>query len=194
MIKWIENLNRKLIKIEKQKEEDSERNSDYYYGNIEFIWGVKSSDELFCKEANLYTMNDIDICFDHKDEKYILDIETAYYFENGYKDQVKYYDSLLTKFTEYMEENNYNTSLSNISETITPICDLKANSIEELYIMFRIFVEGLKAVYNQATKEERGKQKWISTSLVKEAVGKLVKCSKQQKKVEQSYSVETPQQ
>lgn len=50
--------------------------------DIKFIWGVKSFDNLSGSDANLYTMNDIDIVYDKKNSEYMLGVETAYLFDS----------------------------------------------------------------------------------------------------------------
>lgn len=52
---------------------DMKRYEDYYLdpyeeGNMKFIWGVKSYDDLTTSNACLYTMNDIDLIY-LKDKK-----------------------------------------------------------------------------------------------------------------------------
>ena len=120
-------------------------NDETHYEQWTFVWGVVSPDELLFDTANLYTLNDMDVCYNGDTGKYHLSVETAYRF-SGYKEQVKYYEELLKKFTEYMKENEYPTKLPQRERTIVPICQLNADSIPELYVMFNIFVYGLRAV------------------------------------------------
>lgn len=120
---------------------------EYNSGGIRFVWGVKSGDDLSQSEANLYTMNDIDICYDTQKEVYYLGVETIYSFTNGRKGQIAYYDRLLREFTKFMEDNEYDISVRDSEYIIDPIVVLEAKTITELYEMFRIFVEGFKAVY-----------------------------------------------
>ena len=50
----------------------------YNCGTLKFIWGVKSWDCLTSADACIYTMNDIDICYDRETEKYMLGVERAF--------------------------------------------------------------------------------------------------------------------
>lgn len=116
---------------------------EYNCGALKFIWGVKAYDDLSNNKANLYTMNDIDIIYDRDSKKYYLGIETAYMFdENRKENECKYLKHLLKMFTKFMDDNGYSKDydiclfMNNIS------INMSAESIEELYINFRIYVEG----------------------------------------------------
>ena len=62
--------------------DDYDENFDpYEYGNMKFIWGVKSWDDLTGADACLHTMNDIDIIYDKSAKVYMLGVETAYLFK-----------------------------------------------------------------------------------------------------------------
>ena len=108
----------------------------------EFVWGVKASDDVFSGYADLYTMNDIGITYNRKTKKYSLSVETIYGF-NSKKDRVNYYLSLLGHFKEYMLKNKLDTSTSIFnSAKMTGYFNFAANSIEDLYSIFRINVLG----------------------------------------------------
>lgn len=124
------------------------KNDENHFESWEFVWGIVSPDELLTDTANMYTLNDLDICYNKDTGKYHLSVETAYRFPDGYHGQAKYYDELLDRFAKYMKENGYDTSLPKPDRTIVPVCQLNANSISELYVMFKIFVEGFKVVSN----------------------------------------------
>ena len=47
--------------------------------NLKFIWGIISC----ATEASLYQANDIDIVYDKKTKKYMLGVETTFFFKNG---------------------------------------------------------------------------------------------------------------
>ena len=121
--------------------------SKYDNGHYKFIWGVKSDIDYSGVAPSLYSMNDIDICFDRDNQEYVLGIETAYWFEdrNG---EIKYLEHLLKLFTEYMTENGYNTDERFIFWMSTPTTSLKAKTIPELYTNFKIFISGYKSVYD----------------------------------------------
>ena len=120
---------------------------DYNCGDLQHIWGVTSYDDLSGKEANLYTMNDIDITYNRDTEEYMLGVETAYLFngntiEEKQKNECKYLKRLLDVFTQFMNSNNYDTNglLSLFMMQLEIPC--RAKSIEELYLNFKMFVEG----------------------------------------------------
>ena len=109
--------------------------------DYKFIWGLKSYDDLSDGECNMYTMNDIDIVYDKKHDKYELGIETAFWFEdkNG---ECKYLLRLLDSLTKYMDDNGldknkpYEFWMSNLTTSMS------ADTIEDLYTNFNIFVRG----------------------------------------------------
>ena len=131
--------------IEISREPDSKYINDDLYpfetDDYKFIWGLKSYDELCSGDCCLYTMNDIDIVYDKKHDKYKLGIETAFWFEdkNG---ECKYLLRLLDSFTKYMDDNGldknkpYEFWMSNLATSMS------ADTIEDLYTNFNIFVRG----------------------------------------------------
>ena len=122
---------------------------EYNYGDLKFIWGVKSWDDLTSKDANLYTMNDLDIIYNRDKKEYMLGIETIYSFDNGKDGEIKYLEGLLDKFTEYMQERGCTTS-DKISLCCIESSDpWKAETIPELYIRFKIFVNGFRSVFGE---------------------------------------------
>lgn len=107
--------------------------------DIKFIWGVKSGDDL--SDANLYTMNDIDIVYDKKKSEYMLGVETAYLFDS-FEAECNYLMDCLNAFTKYMDDNGLKKNEPYtlfMSDTCT---SMAAKSIEELYVNFKIFVDG----------------------------------------------------
>lgn len=109
--------------------------------DYKFIWGITSWDNLSGRDANIYTLNDIDIVYDKKEKVYFLGIETAYIFKS-FESECKYLRDCLDAFGKYMDDNylDKNTWLS-LSENDT-WGSMKAYSIEELYMNFKIFVDG----------------------------------------------------
>lgn len=145
---------KKSIKKYKKKWPDYV-DDEYNCGPYKFIWGVKSGDCLIHGDANLYTMNDIDITFNMDTQKYTLGIETIYYFDSK-QDECEYYKELLDKFTQYMNNNGLGTI-----KNYNPIfCDSKfnfeADTIVELYIQFKIFVIGYCAVLEELNDDDYG--------------------------------------
>lgn len=122
------------------------KDDEYNCGEMKFVWGVKSFDDLSSAPACMHTLNDIDIIYDRKHKDYYLGIETAYIFTNKLA-EVEYVNKLLAVFTDFMEKNNYDTNQSYCFFMNNFNMELKAKSIPELYTMFRIVVEGYKAVY-----------------------------------------------
>lgn len=110
-----------------------------------FIWGIKSYDDLSqSKEANLYTMNDLDIIYHKDEEKYSISIETIYIFST-IEAQYNYMQSLLDEFTKWMKENNYDTNTTfSLYKVFTDGINIsiKYNSIEEIYAAFKMMVNG----------------------------------------------------
>lgn len=109
--------------------------------NSKFIWGVKSWDDLSGQNCNLFTMNDINIIYDKKKKVYILGVETAYIFET-IESECAYLRSCLNAFTKFMKDNHYEiTNRFNLFMG-NPCIDISAETLEDLYTQFRIFVEG----------------------------------------------------
>lgn len=120
------------------------------YDDLEFVWGIKSWDDITSTEANLYTMNDLDIVYDRKRNEYMLGIETIYLFADGNNGEIKYLEYLLGKFTEFMRENNYISPDEKFClRCIESVEPWRANTISELYIRFKVFVQGYKAVISE---------------------------------------------
>ena len=131
-----------------RKEEKYNKEMDEKYGDctletddIKFIWGVKSFDDLSSSNACLYTMNDIDLTYDKQKREYMLGIETAYIFDS-YDDECKYLSDCLKAFTKYMDDNGLNKNEPFRLFMNNPCTNMVANSIEELYTNFKIFVNG----------------------------------------------------
>jgi len=93
-------------------------------------------------------MNDIDITYDRETKKYSLGIETAYMFkEPRKKNECKYLKQILDAFTKFMDDNNYSKDYDVCLFMSNPSTDTSAESIEELYMNFKIFVKGYCKVY-----------------------------------------------
>lgn len=125
----------------------NEENSD---DDLEFVWGIKSWDDITSTEANLYTMNDLDIVYDRKRNEYMLGIETVYLFADGNNGEIKYLEYLLGKFTKFVSENNYISPDDKFClRCIESVEPWRANTISELYIRFKVFVQGYKSVISE---------------------------------------------
>ncbi|QWU14310.1 hypothetical protein SAMN04487895_101612 [Paenibacillus sophorae] len=125
--------------------------NEFNVGSLKHVWGLQSWDDLTGKSASIYTMNDIDITYDRKSKLYMLGIETHYMFKNQ-NGESAYLMDLLNAFTTFMDENGYSKEFQFPMFCGTPSIMNSANSIEELYTNFKIFVLGYCAVYERANK------------------------------------------
>lgn len=121
-------------------------NSDNWIGDLEFIWGVKSYDCLARCDANIHTMNDIEIDYDHNENKYLLSIETAYLFKDKLA-ECEYLRGLLKCFEEYMDNNNIEKDSPDGLFIRNIGIDFKADSIQQLYWDFKLYVNGFCSLY-----------------------------------------------
>ena len=120
--------------------------------DYKFIWGVKSWDDLSKADACFYTMNDIDLTYDKKKKVYILGIETAYCFDN-YTSECNYLINCLDAFTKYMDDNRLNKNEPYDLFMNNPCTSMTAETIEELYTNFKIFVNGFCNQYIDTDKQ-----------------------------------------
>ena len=118
----------------------------YEIKDIKFIWGVKSWDDLTGADASLYTMNDIDIVYDKNRRVYMLGVETAYMFKS-YGAECDYLRDCLRAFTKYMDDNGLSKNEPYRLWMSNPCTNMEAETIEELYTNFRIFVNGYCSLY-----------------------------------------------
>lgn len=111
--------------------------------DYKFIWGITNQEDydLSSRDANMYTMNDIDIVYDKKSKKYLLGLETAYLFRD-YAAECRYLRKYLDAFTRYMDAHHLNKSEKFMLFMHNPCTTMEADSIEELYTNFKIFVDG----------------------------------------------------
>lgn len=116
------------------------KDDEYNCGSLKHIWGVKSRSDLSGK-CNLYTMNDIDITYNRDTKRYILGVETIYQF-NHREDECKYLRGLLEAFARFMDDNNYSKEYNNSLYAFGSTVNYTAETIEELYFNFKVFVEG----------------------------------------------------
>lgn len=142
MFKILKNIYWKVYSIyfAWQIKKDTKKYEDTY----EFIYGIKSYDDFSLgNEANLYTMNDLDIVYNKKTKKYIIGIETIYSFSNGRKGEQEYIKDLLNKFTEWMQSKGYDTNTYiPIYSAFNKNINSEFDSIEELYAYFKMLVNG----------------------------------------------------
>ena len=140
--------------IDKREEKITEEyyndyNEDFTENSsMKFIWGLKSYDDLSSCDANLETMNDIDLIYLKDEKKYVLGVETVYMF-NSKEAEKEYLKTLLDKFTKWMEEQGYNTnSTLNLYDDMYKIfsgginINTKFDTIEDAYRTFKLLVNG----------------------------------------------------
>lgn len=148
------------FEINSKKEDRYYQKMTEKYGNpaledddFKFIWGIKSWDDLSGSDTNLFTMNDIDIIYDKNSKQYMLGVETAYVFKD-YEDECKYLQDCLNAFTKYMDDNGLNKEEKPMLFMSCPAIEITADSIEDLYMNFKMFVNGFCSL---AVKEENNK-------------------------------------
>lgn len=144
-MKQLDNIRTRIVW---SKEEKYYKKMDKKYGDsafetddIKFIWGITSWDELSEHKACLYTMNDIDLTYDKKNKVYMLGIETAYIFKN-HNAECEYLRNCLNAFTKYMDDNGLNKNEPFMLFMSNPCTSMTAKTVEELYVNFKIFVDG----------------------------------------------------
>lgn len=107
--------------------------------NLKFIWGVKSPMDLTESEPCLYTMNDIDICYDKKNKCYLLGVETGLMFKNK-KEEYNYLKELLDKFSDYIKKKIRKLKHQNIIFSLKilqiPILKVSRNVMRGLIFSF----------------------------------------------------------
>ena len=115
---------------------------------MKFIWGLIACDDFSASKPNLFTMNDIDLIYLKDEKKYILEIETIYYF-NSKQDKKKYLQYLLDKFTDWMIDNGYSadshlTPYGDFIELFSEGININTHfdTIEDAYRTFNILVNG----------------------------------------------------
>lgn len=133
-----------------EKKYDKEYISEYETTNMKFIWGLKSFDDLCNCEANLHTMNDLDLIYLKDEDKYILGLETIYMF-NPEEGKYEYLQDLLYNFTKFMEHNEYDTTHE--FSLYEDICITNHfDSIEEAYAAFKMYVNGFCSLRNEEAR------------------------------------------
>ena len=114
----------------------------YENDDMKFIWGVKSWDDLCDSDACLYTMNDIDLIYLKKDNKYILSLETVFMFDKEER-KLSYLERCLDAFTKFMVEHGYNINAKpHWWDVFSDGMNAHFDSIEECYAMFKLLVNG----------------------------------------------------
>ncbi len=147
----LNNIKYKIHAFRMKRKYPDYKDDCYNCDNLKFIWGIKSWDDLSRSDANLWTMNDLDITYDRNTGEYLLGIETIYHFEDGYDGEVKYLEYLVDKFAEFVYSGEHKPLDKSVClvdiESQNP---WRSKTIFELYLRFRVFVEGYKTIYETA--------------------------------------------
>ena len=146
ILKWYHKIKNNIHNAMMKRKYSDWENDEYNCGDLKFIWGVKSSDDVSNSVANFNTMNDIEISYDRSTETYHLSFETMYEFKNGAYDEVRYLRSLLRSFSGFMCKNHYNI-YKNYDLSCWDNHLFEARSIPELYTKFKTFVGGYEVAY-----------------------------------------------
>lgn len=116
-----------------------------YEDTYKFIWGIKSANDPSYSEANLYTMNDIDITYNKESKMYSISIETVYEFTNGHDGEKTYIKHLFDNLTGWMINQGYSLNKQvDIYDVFTRGLNINSEfeSLEELYATFKWLVKG----------------------------------------------------
>ena len=128
-----------------------------YLGSSVYLWGIKAGDEMCPGNPGWMMMDDIDVWFDHKDNKYYAEIEEIYGFQKE-SDKVEYLENLNAKFREYVLSVGYTEEdLADYSEctalecyyptdTVHNILPLSAYTLRDLWQKFNLFVAAYKGM------------------------------------------------
>ena len=126
--------------------EDAWKEEEEYYDNLQLIWGLRSRDDLSQSESvSIHTMNDIDICYDTKKQKYYLGIETIYGFDDWENGPKQYINRLFNELTEWMIESSYDINYQPGPYKVFTEWNCQFDgfdSIEELYAWFKFMRDG----------------------------------------------------
>ena len=136
----LDNINEKKLKRKYQN-----WNFDYWIEDMEYVWGIKSWDDLSGSESNIHTMNDIEILYHHKEKEYSLDIETAFVF-TSLEAEKEYLNQLLDAFRYWMLENDKSTNEKPRLFMSSPSITMKAETLPQLYYQFKIYVNGYNSL------------------------------------------------
>lgn len=79
---------------------------------MKLIWGLQSFWPQPTDHPTLYGMNDFELIYDKVKKKYYIGVETMFWFDDWENGPKEYLRELLTLFTEWMKENGYKPSYS----------------------------------------------------------------------------------
>lgn len=114
--------------------------------NYDFVFGIVAQDNMSgSTKANLYTLNDLALVYNKKNNTYHFSIETIYQFSQGKKGEILYLQSLLKKFETWMRLNDYNINYDiELYDLFTKGKNITSDfvSVEEAFAYFKILVNG----------------------------------------------------
>lgn len=126
-------------------------NQDIYrIENEVFIWGIKAGDDRSDCPACMYTMNDIDLTYNERTQRYSLGVETIYQFEPRTA-EFDYYKRLLKAFTEWMLKKGYNRYENVEAHHVFPNGDTTFATVPQAYAWFKLMVESYLKHYGVST-------------------------------------------
>lgn len=136
----------KIKQLFSRHQEDTE---DSY----EFVWGIKSASDITdYEEANIYTIDNLDIFYDKESKSYILSIETLYLFTSGQEQEKRYIRNLFNKLTEWMNSKGFDTTQElNFHDVFCTGLNINSEfeSLEQLYATFKFLVKGFCSETNE---------------------------------------------
>ena len=121
---------------------------------MKHIFGICSYMDLISTQSTLLSMNDFDVTYLKDKNKYILGVETMLFFDNDHG-KYEYVKWTLDKFTEFMEQNGYDTTKEfELYEVFTNGININSefDSIEECYAAFKMFVNGFCSLEKEKLK------------------------------------------
>lgn len=119
--------------------------------NLVLIWGVLSVEERLFENPNLFSLNDIELLYDNRENKYWFEVKTVYMYDNP-SAQYVYLKGLLDEFTKWMNENDCDTTLElPLWRVFAKGIDINTrfDSIEEAYAAFKMMVNGFCALQKE---------------------------------------------
>ena len=123
---------------------------------VKFIWGLKAKEDLTNTNVGLFTLNNIDIVYNFKEQQYYLGVEE--FFDNDKGNRISYYESLCDDFKKYLlslgftedrlaQTNKCSIFKIPISTTIIGnLVPLKSRTLLDLYYKFVWFIKVLKVI------------------------------------------------
>ena len=122
-----------------------------------FIWGIKSSDDLTGRPADLYTLNDFDIYYRYDTGSYYYSLETIYMFRTK-EHEIEYLKGIYKQFTLWMRKKGYKTDYKpNLNDVFGMYPQgIGFKSIEELYAHFKMMCMGFVGINSRNHKKNGG--------------------------------------